>query len=454
MLSPIKSLSCLLLFIQGFSVNARPPENSVILGITSQTRARLTSRLPVKILCIGDSMSDAGYNFPSISRALMIRMRDVYGDGGQGLDGWDLGSNPEAFGRPMPTGFFFSVSAALYPGDHLDCIQGGTNYYLDRSGWMAGNPYNSAGLFWYSHPGGGSFRVGITNVWTQAAEGPNTLLNGYSPTPEIHYTNWPTVPSSHLEIRVTGVTGTNYLIGPELANRTSGVEVFFFARGGVSLSQQLSLGINLLNQLGASVSPDLVIYHAKDYGPAPDSQDTNTISTNLTLLLSSFTNKTTGIIIVGTPPGDSLGGQNAELQNLVERQVAKANGFGFVDLYGAFASLEQNQANGLMNDSTHPSKFGASVWADETARQLGFNEAIAVPPPEIISVVHDAKTLTLTWNAKPGQTYQLQSTTDLANAWSDWNSATMATNTAASASDPIPEGTSYRYYRVRIAAPH
>ena len=57
------------------------------------------------------------------------------------------------------------------------------------------------------------------------------------------------------------------------------------------------------------------------------------------------------------------------------RLGADANGFGFVDLYEDYPNFLQNQSFGMMRDETHPSDFGASIWADELALQLGFTAA-------------------------------------------------------------------------------
>src|SRR5436190_12404223 len=90
----------------------------------------------------------------------METMRNVYGDGGQGLDGWDLGGTPLVFSRPHPPGFFFSVTPVIYPGESIRCVQASPNYYADRTFYLTTNSYNLAGLYWYSYPGGGGIHCG------------------------------------------------------------------------------------------------------------------------------------------------------------------------------------------------------------------------------------------------------------------------------------------------------
>jgi hypothetical protein len=421
-----------------------PMDDSSALRVSFEARSKIAVRSPVKILCIGDSMSDVGYNYPSISKALMSQMRDAYGDGGQGLDGWDLGGNrPEIINRPVPAGFFFGITATLYPGDHINSIQGGTNYYNDRSGWLPDHPYNRAGLFWYSFQGGGSFKVGITNLLTRMADRTEIVLSSYSPLPAIHYTNWPVSPSGRLALWATGITGTNYLIGPEMANTNSGVEAYFFSRGGGGLTQWLSLGTNLLGQLWSAVSPDLVIYHAKDCGPPPDlPPDKQIISSTFTSFLSTLTNTTRNIIVVGTPPAGSFDVENA-VQNEAEKSVADANEFGFVDLYSGFSDFTKNQAAGMMYDQTHPSESGAVIWANEMARQLGFDGLIT--HAALIRGDH----IILEWSTIPGHDYQVESRNTSDAAWSDFGARVVAAANIGSISIPIA-GTSSALYRIRL----
>jgi hypothetical protein len=351
----------------------------------------------------------------------------------------------------MPSGFFFGVAAALYPGELIRAVQGSSHYYLDQSGWLPENLYNKAGLFWYSYPGGGDFRVGITNLWTQAVDLSGTILSGYSETPQIHYTNWPITPSGHIGLFASGLSATNFLIGPEMANTNSGVEVFFFSRGGSGLTQWLSLGTNLLGQLWSYVSPDLVIYHAKDYGPPPDlPPDRELIRSNFTAFISTITNVTKNIVVVGTPPAGSFDGNNP-IQNQSEKGVADALGFGYVDLASGFRDYFQNQAAGMMGDVTHPSAAGALIWADEMARQLGFDAAVALPPrPLFETETGNNGTITLVWGSTPGHTYQLESRNGIGSPWVGFGNSISATFHTISISVPVLSGPSGQFYRVRI----
>ncbi len=58
--------------------------------------------------------------------------------------------------------------------------------------------------------------------------------------------------------------------------------------------------------------------------------------------------------------------------------------------------------------------------------------------------------LNLAWSIMPGQTYQLQYSTNLASAhWCNLGSPVIASNITASASDPIGSG-SQRFYRIKL----
>ena len=70
-------------------------------------------------------------------------------------------------------------------------------------------------------------------------------------------------------------------------------------------------------------------------------------------------------------------------------------------------------------------------------------------PPVFQSVSQVAGTLTLVWSAVPGQTYQVQDKTNLSQPdWTDFGTATLATNTTMTASDSVAPAPSQAWYRV------
>jgi hypothetical protein len=88
--------------------------------------------------------------------------------------------------------------------------------------------------------------------------------------------------------------------------------------------------------------------------------------------------------------------------------------------------------------SLDTNKFITASFAVQPAFQLVFQ-----------TVVQTAGTLTFTWSAVPGRTYQVQYTTNLSQPdWSDLDSATLATNSTMTASDAIAPDSSQRWYRI------
>ena len=90
----------------------------------------------------------------------------------------------------------------------------------------------------------------------------------------------------------------------------------------------------------------------------------------------------------------------------------------------------------------------------DTNKLVTASFALAPPTnlaPVFQTVAQIAGTLTFTWSTVPGQTYQVQSTTNLSQTdWSNLDSAILATNTTMSDSDSIASGPAQRWYRVAL----
>ncbi|MGD0813162.1 MAG: choice-of-anchor tandem repeat GloVer-containing protein [Verrucomicrobiota bacterium] len=71
-------------------------------------------------------------------------------------------------------------------------------------------------------------------------------------------------------------------------------------------------------------------------------------------------------------------------------------------------------------------------------------------PAFLTAAQSSSGTIAFTWSAAPGLAYQLQSTTNLASAWSNLNSAVIATNSIMGASDFIVTN-GQKFYRVIVA---
>jgi trimeric autotransporter adhesin len=71
--------------------------------------------------------------------------------------------------------------------------------------------------------------------------------------------------------------------------------------------------------------------------------------------------------------------------------------------------------------------------------------------PVFQTVVQTGGTLTFTWSAVAGRTYQVQYTTNLSQTdWSNLGSATLATNGTMAASDAVAPDSSQRWYRIAL----
>lgn len=124
---------------------------------------------------------------------------------------------------------------------------------------------DSLGLFWVSHPGGG-----LMNILVSTRGGPwekKVVLNGMSGEPTGHFTNLNVELDLH-RIRIEGVSGTNFIIGPHILNSQShGVHAVFMDAPGISLEDISKVPLAIRKPILEGVSPDLLIWHMKEYGP-------------------------------------------------------------------------------------------------------------------------------------------------------------------------------------------
>jgi hypothetical protein len=121
-----------------------------------------------------------------------------------------------------------------------------------------------AGVFYISHPGGGDFKLMISSnagPWATAL-----TVNAQSPSPQGHFAKLD-LPLGLHRVRVESVTGTNYILGPQLLNRTSnGVHAVFTDQGGIPLSAVTSVPLAIRQPVFQELAPDLLIWHMKEGG--------------------------------------------------------------------------------------------------------------------------------------------------------------------------------------------
>jgi uncharacterized repeat protein (TIGR03803 family) len=149
--------------------------------------------------------------------------------------------------------------------------------------------------------------------------------------------------------------------------------------------------------------------------------------------------------------------------------VAGAGASFSVTVFGASPLSYQWQANGVpLTDGGRVSGSGTRIL---TVNQITTNDAgtysvivsnalgsaasagavlTVETPPVIQSVAQAGGAMVLTWSATPGQSFQVQTSTNLASGiWANLSGAITATNTSVSASCAI-ESTSQQFYRVLL----
>jgi uncharacterized repeat protein (TIGR03803 family) len=101
----------------------------------------------------------------------------------------------------------------------------------------------------------------------------------------------------------------------------------------------------------------------------------------------------------------------------------------------------------LANDRNY---YGTTAGGGEYGAGTIFRLAMTTPAaPVITGIARTVGGVLITWHAVPGLNYLLQFTTDLNQAsWTSVGGSLTATNSAMTASDPVPPGQPRRFYRV------
>jgi PKD repeat protein len=222
--------------------------------------AQATNR-PVTVVSFGDSTANS-YASPAFS--VINMMVDSIGVAGYSLNNYGNASlNNFTNGAQLiagPTPLWFSDYYQLPPGGGL--------WWNDQNS-TNGVYSDKVGVFWVAQPQGGQMTFSVST--DQGAWTPLLTLNGYAAVATGQYTNVVLTPDFH-EIRVDGVTGTNYVIGPQLLlTTTSGVHVAFMDKGGISLIDVTNVPSAIRTPIFAALAPDLLIWSKKADGTATTS---------------------------------------------------------------------------------------------------------------------------------------------------------------------------------------
>jgi len=122
---------------------------------------------------------------------------------------------------------------------------------------------------------------------------------------------------------------------------------------------------------------------------------------------------------------------------------------------GAPPAAAIGSTNGFFSWTTADTNVGVytiSVKATDTSNGLSGTQSFTVTVvhrPAITSIQFAGNHVNLTWTAIPGDSYLLQSTTNLTAAWTNEPGTVHATNTLATKGDFI-NSVSSRYYRIAV----
>lgn len=328
------------------------------------------------MLVVGDSMSENGWSYNSMSQWLARFIKWKYGDNGISWEGFDYGhaGTVTALNRPDgPTVWNGIHIAQIYGGDASNSVV--ARQWVDSSANVQRYDFstvNRAGVFWLAWPGGDTFYARLYN--SSAGIDTTHNLDGYAATPTLRYTNWQTSGTNNYIYCSPGASGhTNYLLPQFMTTNTPGLHTYWMARGSRSLSNDTNMlgGTNMLAQIGAMIQPDVILYHAKDFNET----STTTFSgyTNLLVTVIKYlSGPNTQVILVGTPARND--GQQASdvSQNYACKVVAKQYGWTYLDLYSQYNDGVYMDAHDITT-TLHPTQAGARLWASTAMGMLNLN---------------------------------------------------------------------------------
>ncbi|MGD0058700.1 MAG: PKD domain-containing protein [Verrucomicrobiia bacterium] len=335
--------------------------------------AQATNR-PVTVVSFGDSVADADI---SVGRSIIDMMVDYLGAAGYAMSNYKdqtlavLTNGAELVTGPTPLWFM----------DYYQLPPSGSIYWWTQTWWDPDTPTNGVysdklGVFWIAQPQGGTMTFSVSTEggpWM-----PMLTISGYAETPTGMYTNVVVAPDYH-QIRVDAVSGTNYIVGPQLLSQASnGVQVTFMYKGGIALSDIRNVPDAIRTPIMAGLSPDLLIWHMKEDG-------TSTTSNELVYLDQWFSNAIpscsivyigTYYISVDTNPATAV----TVAQNLLVHNTAIQNNRTYCDLMTPSISYPWMNAQGFMGDGTHTTPDGGLYLAGFMWNELFYALGANLPP--------------------------------------------------------------------------
>lgn len=329
--------------------------------------AQATNR-PVTVVSFGDSVANS-YASPTFS--VINMMVATIGVAGYSLNNYgnatlyNLTNGAQLVTGPTP----------LWFTDYYQLPPRGTLWWNDQT--SANGVYSDKlGVFWVAQPQGGQMTFSVST--DQGAWTPLLTLNGYAATATGQYTNVVVTPDFH-QIRVDGVAGTNYVIGPQLLlQTTSGVHVAFMDKGGIALSDVTNVPSAIRTPIFAGLSPDLLIWHMKEDG-------STTTSNGLMVCEQWWSNAAPAcdVVYIGTPytaydtnPATAI----TVSQNTLVRYIALQYNRAYCDLMDPSVSWPWMNALGFMGDEVHYTYNGGLYLAGFMWNELFYALGANLPP--------------------------------------------------------------------------
>lgn len=389
-----------------------------------------SSNRPVTVVSFGDSMADS---YRSIPFHLMNRLRSNFGTAGFSLNNY--GNNAM---------YRLENGATLLYADQIwfsyyFAVPPASAVYWDSQANPGGVYCNSAGIFYVSHPNGGTFTLSVsTNAGPWATK---VTLNGYSPTPVGHFTNLNLAPNYH-RLRVDTITGTNYIIGNScVSTQGGGIHAVFMDLGGVALATVTNVPLSIRAPIFAALKPDLLVWHMKE--------PLEPLEACLRECEQWWSNSAPScdVIYIGTPWGAVDQTTTTTLdQNTIVRAVAVDCGRTYADLMNPTTSYPWMLSQGYMDDGTHLSWNGSLfclniMWDDLGFYALGLNRRLALQ--------RSGGNLQLQYATSDKARYRLESSTNLIQ----WNVVATNSLTTTTFTTNLPSINRQIYYRLNLAPP-
>lgn len=391
------------------------------------TAAENTNR-PVTVLSFGDSMADS---YRSIPFVLMNQMVQQLGSAGHSMQGYQnaLMYRLEGTAAQEPPGPFWFTSHFRLPA--------GAAVWWENQYIPGGVNSDRAGVFYVSHPGGGDFKLVISSnagPWVTAL-----TVNAQSPCPQGEFMKLD-LPLGLHRVRVESVSGINYILGPQLLNRTSnGVHAVFTDQGGIPLSAVTRVPLAIRKPVFQELAPDLLIWHMKEDGGA-------TTAAGLLECEQWWRESTpnTDVLYIGTPwvGLDSTTPYTISQNNLL-RSTALSNQRAYVDCMTPAVSYSWMVAQGYMSDDTHVNLQGSTYLGNLAWYDLNF---FLLRRARTLSIMHAHAGIELKYPTSTGVRYTLERSSRL-SGWkefaSDAGSGATVTRTVAS---PLAQ----EFFRLRL----